>query len=182
MVKLGNTDRWYANDMEQLRYDYDIKPHETVVDVGACKGDFAIPFLAKHNCEVVAYEPQGGFGHAFALWLYTGAVQMGGTFFATSTEIKEDQKYYQCLDIAYELIKKEYALIKINIEGGEYELMNYMIDCGMIGKFKNIQVQFHVVDGMDYVAKYKAIAEKLAKTHSLTWREPFVWENWKRND
>ena len=36
-------------------------------------------------------------------------------------------------------------LIQINIEGDEYSLMEYMINSGIITKFKNIQVQYHLV-------------------------------------
>lgn len=35
------------------------------------------------------------------------------------------------------------GLMKINIEGGEYELLERMIELGIINKVKDIQIQFH---------------------------------------
>jgi hypothetical protein len=43
---------------------------------------------------------------------------------------------------------------------------------------KEIQVQFHLVEG--YQQMYEAIGNELNKTHCLTYRYPFVWENWRR--
>ena len=70
-------------------------------------------------------------------------------------------------------------LIKINIEGGEFELLEYLLAAGLITLFDNIQVQFH-----DFVPdaekRMKAIQQKLALTHYPTYQYEFVWENWKR--
>ena len=69
-------------------------------------------------------------------------------------------------------------LIKINIEGGEYDLPDYIIHSGMAHCFRNIQVQFN-----DFVTNYKLrmqpIQQNLSITHYLTYQYPFVWENWK---
>jgi hypothetical protein len=93
---------------------------------------------------------------------------------------ERDQTIYRCVDIA-PYINKEIALLKCNIEGGEYELLNYIIDNGLINRIDNIQVQFHYIEGQDCEKMYEELATKLSKTHSLTWRTAFVWENWKRN-
>jgi hypothetical protein len=69
-------------------------------------------------------------------------------------------------------------LMKINIEGGEYDFLEHLITTGEIIKIKNIQVQFH-----DFVPdaeqRMKAIQHNLEKTHELTYQYEFVWENWK---
>ena len=70
-------------------------------------------------------------------------------------------------------------LIKINIEGGEYELLESLIENNLIKIFTNIQVQFHdflLEDGKERMNK---IQEHLSKTHQLTYQYEFVWENWK---
>ena len=72
-------------------------------------------------------------------------------------------------------------LMKINIEGGEYDLLEHLIKTGWIDKIINIQVQFH-----DFVenaeARMLAIQNDLAKTHELTYQYKFVWENWRLKD
>jgi FkbM family methyltransferase len=72
-------------------------------------------------------------------------------------------------------------LIKMNIEGSEYELLEYMLNNNLITKFKNLQIQFHdnVFDGWEQ--KYNNIKENLKKTHHLTYEFEFKFENWEIN-
>ena len=71
--------------------------------------------------------------------------------------------------------------MKINIEGGEYELLEYLLDTGLATQIINYQVQFH-----DFVpdaeARMTAIRERLSQTHTLTYQYEFVWGNWRFND
>jgi FkbM family methyltransferase len=73
-------------------------------------------------------------------------------------------------------------LLKMNIEGGEYDLLEYIINNNMITKFKNIQVQFHenAFDGWE--EKYNFIINNLQKTHHLTYHFEFKFENWEINN
>ncbi|TMA87233.1 MAG: FkbM family methyltransferase, partial [Deltaproteobacteria bacterium] len=71
------------------------------------------------------------------------------------------------------------ALMKINIEGGEYDLLDHLIETGFVSRIDNIQVQFH-----DFVAEAESrmvrIQERLSQTHAITYQYPFVWENWRK--
>lgn len=185
-ISLGAAlDQWVYDSAENLRYKYDLSPEDTVVDIGACKGDFAEVIYARYGCNMIMIEPTNwihevrvpGQKIEAAAWKYDGDILMGGSFFATSV-YEVGIKVYKSVDVA-RILKDEYALVKINIEGGEYELLSYMIEQDMITRFKNIQVQFHVVGGMEYEDWYSKIAAELAKTHELTFRYAFVWENWK---
>jgi len=59
-------------------------------------------------------------------------------------------------------------LMKINIEGGEYDLLEHLLDSAFISNIYNIQVQFH-----DFVpnaeSRMNKIQESLSKTHLLTY-------------
>jgi FkbM family methyltransferase len=71
-------------------------------------------------------------------------------------------------------------LMKINIEGGEYELLEHLLQTGFIKNIENIQVQFHqLTEG--YAERMSAIQKSLSQTHSLTYQYPMVWENWQRS-
>ena len=73
--------------------------------------------------------------------------------------------------------------MKINIEGGEYDLLEDFIQSGEIKKIINIQVQFHYfITGAK--TRMRKIQKSLRKTHVLTYQYPFIWENWriKQND
>ena len=73
----------------------------------------------------------------------------------------------------------EIALMKVNIEGGEYELLEHMINTGLVSKVRNLQVQFH-----DFVPnselRMKNLLAALTQTHRPTYQFPFIWENWER--
>ena len=70
-------------------------------------------------------------------------------------------------------------LLKINIEGGEYDLLPNLIASGWIERITDIQVQFHDFVP-DAIAKTQRIQESLRRTHRITWMFPMVWENWTR--
>ena len=70
-------------------------------------------------------------------------------------------------------------MIKINIEGGEFEFLENIIKSELVTKFDNIQVQFHdFVPNSDI--RMSEIQKELSKTHYLTYQFEYVWENWKR--
>ena len=69
-------------------------------------------------------------------------------------------------------------LMKINIEGAEYEVLQHLIDSGLIGRITNVQVQFH--DCVPFArARRASIRRQLEHTHELTYDFSFVWENWR---
>ena len=74
---------------------------------------------------------------------------------------------------------RQIDLIKINIEGGEYELLESLIDNNCVGIFKNIQVQFHDFIIENAKQRMESIQRKLSETHEITYQYEFVWENWK---
>jgi FkbM family methyltransferase len=72
-------------------------------------------------------------------------------------------------------------LMKVNIEGGEYELLERLIETGMIEGVRNLQVQFHQMS-KESVCRMERIQECLKSTHHPTYQYRFVWENWVSND
>jgi FkbM family methyltransferase len=68
--------------------------------------------------------------------------------------------------------------IKINIEGGEYELLEHLIETDQLTKFKQIQVQFH--EWMPNARKRrKKIREAFSRHYECEWCYNFIWERWK---
>ncbi|MCK5819850.1 MAG: FkbM family methyltransferase [Psychromonas sp.] len=69
-------------------------------------------------------------------------------------------------------------LIKINIEGGEFDLLPSLLDHEIITKVDNLQIQFHeFIENSE--TKRNNIRKQLEKTHELTYDYYFIWENWK---
>ena len=72
-------------------------------------------------------------------------------------------------------------LMKVNIEGGEYELLPRLLETGFVKRIKNIQIQFHDV-GVGAASRMEKICRDLSATHKPTYQYRFVWENWVRRD
>jgi hypothetical protein len=115
-----------------------------------------------------------------AAWTHDGTVKVGGAYYYTS-QFEDLTHEYECFDVNTLLSRfDEIALLKLNVEGAEYELLNHIIDAKLHRRIRNLQVQFHQIEDEPFEELYGAIASKLSETHTLTWRYPFVWENWRR--
>ena len=69
-------------------------------------------------------------------------------------------------------------LLKMNIEGGEYELLERLISGGAIGRCKNIQIQFHNY-GEWSVLKRDFLKKELRKTHVCIYDFEWTFEGWQ---
>lgn len=179
---------WHTKNLECLRYEYNLKPTDLVIDIGAYTGEWATQIFARYGCKLIVVEPGPwiiGFQHGEvinkAASTFNGKLKFGGAFYYTSAH--EDLTHeYECFDIN-ELLSQheEIALLKMNVEGAEYDLLPRMFSAGLQKRIRNLQVQFHLIEGQDCHAGYEMIAAELENTHRLEWRYPFVWESWNRN-
>lgn len=167
--------QWQEQNLEHLRYEYDLKGGEKCLDIGSYQREWANEMIKRYMVTVECFDALDNK----AAWLYNGKLAMGGAFYYTSMFAEKTDSEFWCVDIA-EYLQQDIAVCKVNIEGGEYQLLKYIIDKGLIKNIDNLQVQFHLIEGKDCEKMYSELAEKLSETHKLTWRYPFCWENWKR--
>ena len=74
---------------------------------------------------------------------------------------------------------KHVDLLKINIEGGEYEILEKMCNTNTINNVQHLQVQFHnFVE--DAQAKYDDIVTKLQETHTCNFDSMWRWSFWTK--
>ncbi len=69
-------------------------------------------------------------------------------------------------------------LLKMNIEGGEYELLDRLITSGEVKKCKYIQIQFHNY-GEWSILKRDLLKDELRKTHVCTYDFEWTFEGWE---
>lgn len=170
-------------------------------DVGGYLGDWTERLLLKNECTVFVFEPVHNFykkicqrfeGESnvkvfcFGLDSYSheGVIshEADGSSQYHGTE-KEAEKtvYKSILDFMKEESIDEVSLMKLNIEGGEYDILEYLIETGEILKFKNLQIQFHDIKKIRGKQRMKIIQKKLEMTHELQWAyRPFIHESWRR--
>ena len=199
--------RWQAADSdERLRLDYaSLGPASIVLDLGGYNGDFAFRIHGKYGatchvfevvpelCDRIRAQAAGNpkiVVHACGL---AGSTRDEDLYLAdegssTFSARVDDAKLLRIhLVRASDWIREHLGsspidLMKINIEGGEYELLEHLLDTGLVAGIRDIQVQFHedVIPGAR--ARMTAIQEALARTHRITYQELFVWENWRALD
>jgi FkbM family methyltransferase len=76
-----------------------------------------------------------------------------------------------------ELAIDRIELMKINIEGGEYELIDRLHDTGWLPRTSSVIVQFHEFAPDAHRARRRN-RRQLAETHRCTWNYSWVFERW----
>jgi FkbM family methyltransferase len=97
---------------------------------------------------------------------------------------KADAETIRIVDVADWFAEKAISnvdLMKINIEGGEFELLERMLEAGLTRLVRDFQIQFHNI-AFDATARMERIREGLSQTHTPGYQYKFVWENWTRKD
>jgi hypothetical protein len=69
-------------------------------------------------------------------------------------------------------------LMKVNIEGAEFDLLDHMLEKGCMPMIGNLQVQFHRFVP-NAPSRRRTLRSSLKLTHELTYEFYFVWENWR---
>ena len=70
-------------------------------------------------------------------------------------------------------------LLKVNIEGGEYDLFDRLDECGWLPRVDLVSVQFHEWHPHAY-RRRRSVRRALRRDHEQVWSYPWVWELWRR--
>jgi FkbM family methyltransferase len=189
-IKPSDDTQWRSeNGDHTYRINYNLNSESIVVDLGARHGDWSDLIKNKYSSKIYCFEVVPEFCNQLIAKGYNtfcvavsnkkGKIKLG--VFESEASIFYDNSDFESDAISaseiFDMIGHENIdLMKINVEGAEYPILNNIIDNGVIYKIKNLQVQFHLFDNENN--QYDSLAKKLSETHELTWRFPFVWENW----
>jgi FkbM family methyltransferase len=187
-----------SNGDMNYRVNYKLNEHSIVFDLGGYEGNWASEIFSRYCCTIHIFEPAQEYAdrirnrfksnnhirvHGFALSARSGYGEMVLKEDKSSMFIQGGERQRIQLVNAIEFVRQEgiqaIHLMKINIEGAEYDLLEYLIRTEFIGCIENLQVQFHdfIPDAKKRMAE---IHELLKMTHNLTYQFPFVWENWRK--
>jgi len=193
-------EKWFDDGGDdRFRFDYNLNERSLVLDLGGYEGQWASDLYARYRCRILVFEPVRSFAHRISdrfrknpditvFQCGLGADSRTQTIYlrgASSSsyrkksnpeevEIVDVHKWFSDNDI------RSVQLMKINIEGGEYELLERLIETKLIESIENVQVQFHNFT-TDATRRMQSIQAGLRKTHTPTYQYTFVWENWRRN-
>ena len=193
--------RWFRDNGDHtLRLDYPLSQNSVVWDLGGYQGDFAAEMARRYDCRVFVFEPVPRFyaqcvarfasnPHIQCLpfglsraagWLNISDSEDASSFVrdvngvvSVRAEVRPVASMFKELGI------DQVDLAKINIEGGEFDVIPALMDANLMNRIRFLQVQFHdfVPDAKN---KREIIRHRLAETHREVWNYPFVWECWER--
>lgn len=191
---------WFEDPNHQaLRSEYPLDADSLILDVGGYEGSWTSEMFSRYLCKVEIFEPVEQFAealthrfarnpavtvHAFGLGPRdeTTTIHIAGDASSTlASSVNAPSEPAVIRDIAGYFTERGFGridLIKVNIEGAEYGLLDRLLDCGLVGRIRYLQVQFHE-HVPDAVARRDEIRKRLSATHSLMWDYPFVWESWE---
>lgn len=194
---------FYRKGGQALLHDgFDVGDEDTVLDVGGFHGEWTSEMVARYGCRSVVFEPmpeyvrllEARFGRNRRVKLVPAAlsnqngkttmVGLGPGSSAFRSDAKAPAVQVPLLDVRdafAELASPEVACLKLNIEGGEYDVLTAMKGAGLLARVRTWLIQFHIVDDASKRKRDDA-RRALAETHTLGWDFPFIWERWDRKD
>lgn len=185
------------------RLDYPLDATSVVVDLGGFEGQWASDIVARFGCEVHVFEPVGRFADHIA-WRFAHNDRVtvhrvglasrdgeavfrlsgpGTSMFAEASGAAQGDavpvRFAEAVGYLEQQGISRIDLLKLNIEGGEFDLLEHLVDQGRLASVGHLQVQFHDVVPAA-AARREAIRARLAVSHELAWDEPWLWESWSR--
>ena len=188
---------WRRADGDRtLRLDYDLNENSVVFDLGGYRGQWTSDIFSMYCCCVYCFEPVRRFAEQItARFARNGKIRVFPFGLAASDRRErislnadgssickgrrdEEIGLVEAARFIEQHGIRKIDLMKVNIEGAEYELLEHLLQTGLIGSIIDLQVQFH-----DFVpnarARVQNIRRQLEQTHRATYQYDFVWENWR---
>lgn len=194
-----NVKKWWADGGDaRFRFDYDLNPDSFVMDLGGYEGQWASDIYSRYRCRIAIFEPVSGYAENIRrrfqrnddieLFEYgLGGSTRNETIYirgagSSAFGKKADAEQMQIVDAAKWFAEHScdnVDLMKINIEGGEFELLEKLLDADLARRVRDFQIQFHNIS-FGATDRMERIKERLSLTHSPGYQYKFVWENWTR--
>jgi len=191
--------RWQKDNASLAFYlSHPLDRSSIVFDVGGYTGKFAQMILHRYDCHLFVFEPVTEFFIQLAKRVPPSPrVQLFNYGLGANTSevrMKLNDNSSKVLDggstgISIQIVSfKDFVtqhnvrhidLLAMNIEGGEYELLEHMLSYDLHMICRNIMIQFHGKSN-DNRLRREAIQSRLSQTHFLTFQYKYFWENWRR--
>lgn len=170
-----------------------------VFDVGGYEGQWASDIYGMYSCNILIFEPvldfaakikdrfeknqkikvnQFGLGDKTETTLINVSAD-GSSSIKNVSDQKIDIKLVDIMEFIKQNNIQKIDLIKVNIEGGEYALLNRLIDSGYINNIDSILVQFHNFFP-EARSEMQKIQSKLKQSHIPVYQYEFIWELWRK--
>lgn len=177
----------------------DLDASATVLDVGAFRGAGAAQIAELYGCRVLAFEPNPDYyADLEARFADDPRVETLPYGLGASDAVLPMQKLgpgstvygepdpdaatvdVQIRDVAAvfdELGLDRVDLMKLNIEGAEYDLLERMFAAGLHDRVRYLLIQFHEWYPRAHLRRWR-IRRRLRRTHEQVWCFPWIFELW----
>jgi FkbM family methyltransferase len=199
--------RFYLDGGKELLFsDLDLEKGSLVLDVGGYDGQWASDLYSRYVVRIIILEPVrqqaekierrfsrnsdirvvvGGLGgrpRSEIMWVRgaSSSIFRSNVGLCGASDLRgETVQIYDVLDLWKQLSLNEVSLLKLNVEGCEYEILDRLISTELIRMVRTLLVQFHRVDKSSD-QRICSIHSRLRETHQLIWQYRYVWERWDR--
>lgn len=196
---LSNVSKWRKSGLHESLWSIKTFSNSPVVDIGSHTGDFLEKrLILEPEKQYFGYEPilefyettLGKFSpfknvalRNFGLSNKTGVTTFRQNGDATGVmQPKGAEVKVQLRDIANEeVFFQSLSLVVCNIEGGEYDLVERLVEKSIIQNIEVFLIQTHNVDEFSK-KKMMKMRRQLSKTHFPKFKYDFIWESWIRKD
>ena len=199
-LKNGLTDqaKWFLFNREKLKFAIALKEDGIVLDIGSYKGEFSEAVFARNNNLVFwLYEPiseffeisHNRFKDNNRVLISQSAVSADGRDFEMRIDglrsRKQEHNNFDSIPITSVSIQKifdsskEFELLKMNIEGMEFECLEKLLSTKSLKKAKYLLIQFHNLDKNSLPALIR-LREEFANDFYNVWKYDWMWELWER--
>ncbi|MFN8125139.1 MAG: FkbM family methyltransferase [Candidatus Nanopelagicales bacterium] len=190
-----------AMDDPDLLVDVRLGPEDVALDVGAYHGTWAtrvaerspggtihafelspteVPVLSEAVAGVGTIVVHGyGLGDADDEVVVSVSGKGSSVYHHLDTGPTERAEIRDIAGVWRDLGLSRVAVMKINIEGGEYPLLDRMLETGLLPQVDTYLIQYHEWFRGSHNGR-RRIRQALSRTHTCTWDYPFVWERWDR--
>ena len=204
--KLPKIQNWFQEKGDEtLALDWPGVDEDSVVwEIGGYEGRWALQMAEKYNPNLFVFEPQkwacdkimnklNGYKATVkqvALWTHRTVALIGDFERDGASLLKEEHKdrtEVLCID-AYQFFYRhkqgkdiEVDVCLMNIEGGEFVLLPYMIGMGIMQHIKYFWCQWHLFVPRGY-ERWEQLEKMLLQTHEPYWDCGAVAQAWVRRE
>jgi FkbM family methyltransferase len=178
----------------------DLDRRSIVFDVGAFVGEWSEKVSKRYGSTIYAFEPNPLVRQALSRRLadHPNVVRLGyglgradhtarltqagpgSSIYTSDPDLHSTEvQIRDVIGVLDELGVVEIDLLKVNIEGGEYDLFDRLREADRLRAIRLVSVQFHEWHPRAY-RRRRAIRRALALSHVEVWCYPWVWEYWRR--
>jgi len=194
----GPLGQFYRNGGNDQLYDIPVQTGELIIDAGSYQGEWTAKMIIRYGCRSECFEPVIAYAeNCKRLFLKNTMVRVNSCALGASNQVADfnlssngtsqfrdnfsgetfKAKVIDISEFLKTLDDETIACLKLNIEGGEYDVLERLIEANQLGRFRSLLIQFHRQPN-GWENRRNEIRRAIKLTHDQEWCYPMVWEKW----